>query len=156
MTERPTDDELRTMLQELPRPAPPPGFAEGVMARVRAEHRRRRFRPWLLAAAAALAVSGLLLRSDREAVVETATAPVPETPPADPDRREFEAIVEEYRLLAEEIEAMRRFAGEPPFGPLVRIGGSEETDLYLDLESWLDLPPRRAGAVVPASDRGPR
>ena len=164
MAGRPTDDELREMLRALPRPEPPSGFAEGVMARVRAEQRRRHFRPWLLAAAAAaLVASGLLVRSvwfgtpsgsGAPLVAETPDAAVP-APPADPDIQEFEEIVEEYRILAEELEAMRRLGGDSAEGPILRIGGNEDLDLFLDLESYLDQQARPAGAslVVPASNR---
>ena len=176
MAGRPTDDELREMLRALPRPEPPPGFAEEVMARVRAEDRarvhaedrRRRFRPWLLAAAAAaLVASGLLVRSawdgsssgNGETLV--ATTPAPDGAPdglvdsADPDRREFEAILEEYRLLAEEFESLRQLGGDSPNGPLIRVGGNDDLDLFLDLESYLDGPSRPPGAslVVPAANR---
>ena len=165
MAGRPTDDELRAMLRALPRPEPPSGFAEGVMTRVRAEEHRRRFRPWLLAAAAAaLVASGLLVRSvwdgtgTGEPVV--AEAPAPAEPavagaPADPDLQEFEEIVREYRSLAEELDAMRRLGGDSVEGPILRIGGDEEVDLFLDLESYLDRPSRPPGAslVVPASNR---
>ncbi len=156
MAGRPNDDELREMLRTLPRPEPPSGFAEGVMARVRAEERRRRFRPWLLAAAAAaLVASGLLVRSvwngagTGEPVIAEAPAP------ADPDLQEFEEIVREYRLLAEELDAMRRLGGDSAEGPILRIGGDEDVDLFLDLESYLDGPARPPGAslVVPASTR---
>ena len=166
MAGRPTDDELREMLRTFPRPEPPSGFAEGVMARVRSEARRRRFRPWLLAAAAAaLAASGLvaagLVGSARDTGGEgplVADAPASVDPDADPDLREFEAIVREYRLLAEELEAMRRLGGDSVEGPILRIGGNDDLDLFLDLESYLDRPARPPGAslVVPASDRGPR
>ena len=165
MPGRPTDDELREMLRTLPRPEPPSGFAEGVMTRVRAEERRRRFRPWLLAAAAAaLVASGLLVRSvwngagTEEPLV--AEAPAPAEPvvagtPADPDQQEFEEIVREYRLLAEELEVMRRLGGDSTDGPILRIGGDEDVELFLDLESYLDPPARPPGAslVVPASNR---
>ena len=165
MAGRPTDDELRAMLRGLPRPEPPSGFAEGVMTRVRAEERRRRFRPWLLAAAAAaLVASGLLVRSvwDGTGTEEplVAEAPAPAEPavagaPADPDLQEFEEIVREYRSLAEELDAMRRLGGDSVEGPILRIGGDEEVDLFLDLESYLDRPSRPPGAslVVPASNR---
>ena len=165
MAGRPTDDELRAMLRALPRPEPPSGFAEGVMTRVRAEERRRRFRPWLLAAAAAaLVASGLLVRSvwDGTGTGEplVAEAPAPAEPavagaPADPDLQEFEEIVREYRSLAEELDAMRRLGGDSVEGPILRIGGDEEVDLFLDLESYLDRPSRPPGAslVVPASNR---
>lgn len=165
MAGRPTDDELRAMLRALPRPEPPSGFAEGVMTRVRAEERRRRFRPWLLAAAAvALVASGLLVRSvwdgtgTGEPVVAEAPAPaepVVTAAPADPDLQEFEEIVREYRSLAEELDAMRRLGGDSVEGPILRIGGDEEVDLFLDLESYLDRPSRPPGAslVVPASNR---
>ena len=167
-TDRPTDDELREMLRALPRPEPPPGFAGEVMARVRAEDRRRRFRPWLLAAAAAaLVASGFLVRSawdgsssgNGEILVATAPAPdgAPDAAvnPADADRREFEAILEEYRLLAEEFEALRQLGGDSPNGPLIRVGGNDDLDLFLDLESYLDRPSRPPGAslVVPAANR---
>lgn len=164
MAGRPTDDELREMLQALPRPEPPSGFAEGVMARVRAEERRRRFRPWLLAAAAAaLVASGLVVRSawfgtpsgrDAPLVAETPAPPAVATP-ADPDLQEFEEIVEEYRLLAEELETMRDLGGDSVEGPILRIGGNEDLDLFLDLESYLDRQARPPGAslVVPASNR---
>ena len=173
MSGRPTDNELREMLRALPRPEPPPGFAEEVMARVRAEGRSHRFRPWLLAAAAAaLVASGLLVRSvwdgagsgNEETLI--ATAPAPEAAldaldaldAADPDREEFAAILEEYRLLAEELDALRRLSGESPYGPLIRVGGNDDLDLFLDLESYLDRPFRPPGAslVVPAADRRPR
>ena len=165
MAGRPTDDELRAMLRALPRPEPPSGFAAGVMTRVRAEERRRRFRPWLLAAAAAaLVASGLLVRSvwDGTGAEEplVAEAPAPAEPaeagaPADPDLQEFEEIVREYRSLAEELDAMRRLGGDSVEGPILRIGGDEEVDLFLDLESYLDRPARPPGAslVVPASNR---
>ena len=179
MAGRPTDDELRNVLRTLPRPEPPPGFAEGVMARVRAEERRRRFRPWLLAAAAAaLVASGLLVRSVWDGAgsgnEETLVAAAPESNPAvdstgdsvvdpvvgsaDPDRQEFEELLAEYRLLAEEIETMRRLGGEPPYGPLIQVGGNEDLDLFLDLKSYLDGPARPPGAslVVPAGNRRPR
>lgn len=152
MTRRPTDDELRTLLRELPRPDPPPGFAEGVLARVRAFERRRLARPWLLAVAASLVFGA--------ALVLRALAPAPVAAP-DPERVEFEEILAEHRRLAEEIDAMRRLAGEPPLRPLLRIGGSEELDLFLDLQPWLDSPAPPAGvdpggpAVVPAADRRP-
>ena len=172
MAGRPTDDELREMLRALPRPEPPPGFAEEVMARVRAddrarvhaEDRRRRFRPWLLAAAAAaLVASGLLVRSawdgppsgNGETLVATTPAPDGLVDSADPDRREFEAILEEYRLLAEEFESLRQLGGDSPNGPLIRVGGNDDLDLFLDLESYLGGPSRPPGAslVVPAANR---
>ena len=176
MAGRPTDDELREMLRALPRPEPPPGFAEEVMARVHAEDRarvhaedrRRRFRPWLLAAAAAaLVASGLLVRSAWDGPTSgngetlVATTPAPDRTPdglvdsADPDRREFEAILEEYRLLAAELEAMSRLGGASSEGPVIRIGGNDDLDLFLDLESYLDRPSRPPGAslVVPAANR---
>ena len=167
MAGRPTDDELREMLRALPRPEPPSGFAEGVMTRVRAEERRRRYRPWLLAAAAAaLVASGLLVRSvwdgapsgsDAPIVAETPApaAPVVAGAPADPDLEEFEEIVRAYRRLAEELDAMRRLGGDSADGPILRIGGDEDVDLFLDLESYLDPPARAPGAslVVPASHR---
>ena len=167
MASRPTDDELQEMLRALPRPGPPTGFAEGVMERVRAEERRNRFRPWLLAAAAvALVASGLFVRSvwtelkteSDEALL--AVAPNMESPAEiiDSDRQEFEAILEEYRLLVEEIEAMRHLGGEPPYGPLIRLGGNGDLDLFLDLESYLAHPdrPSSTSLVVPAIDRNPR
>lgn len=164
MAGRPTDDELREMLRTLRRPEPPSGFAQGVMARVRAEERRRRSRPWLLAAAAAAVVaSGLVVRSvwdgpaPEEALVAETLAPEPATAPAtaDPDVQEFEELVREYRLLAEEIEAMRRLGGDAVDGPMLRVGGNEDLDLFLDLESYLDRQARPPGAslVVPASNR---
>ena len=165
MSGRPTDDELREMLRTLPRPEPPSGFAEGVMARVRAEERRRRFRPWLLAAAAAaLVASGLLIRSVGDGAgtdgPRVADAPAPVEPvapgaPADPDLQEFEEIVREYRRLAEELDARRRLGGDSAEGPILRIGGDEDVDLFLDLESYLGRPARPPGAslVVPASTR---
>jgi hypothetical protein len=160
MAGRPTDDELREMLRTLPRLEPPSGFTRGVMARVRAEERRRRFRPWLLAAAAAtLVASGLAIRSvgdgapSEESVIAAAPAAAPA--PADPDVQEFEELVREYRLLAEEIEAMRRLGGDSADGPMLRVGGNEDLDLFLDLESYLDRQARPPGAslVVPASTR---
>ena len=165
MAGRLTDDELREMLRALPRPEPPSGFAAGVMTRVRAEERRRRFRPWLLAAAAAaLVASGLLVRSVLEGTgaeePRVAEAPAPAEPavaeaPTDPDVQEFEEIVRQYRLLAEELEAMRRLGGDSAEGPILRIGGDEDVDLFLDLESYLAPPARPPGAslVVPASTR---
>ena len=168
MTGRPSDDELRAMLQALPRPEPPSGFAEGVMARVRADARHRGLRPWLLAAAAAAVVaSGLVIRSVRDGSgtepPRVAAAPAADVRAADvseirdPDHREFAAIVEEYRQLAEEVEALRRLGGESPYGPLIRVGGNEELELFLDLESYLNRPPRPAASlVVPAADRRPR
>ena len=155
MAGRPTDDEMREMLRALPRREPPSGFAQSVMVRVRAEERRRRIRPWLLAAAAALVASGLLVRSvwtgagTEEALVAEAPAP------ADPALQEFEEIVQEYRLLADELEAIRQLGGDSPDGPMLRIGGNDDLDLFLDLESYLDGAARPPGAslVVPASNR---
>ena len=163
MAGRPTDDELREMLRALPRPEPPAGFAAGVMSRVRAEERRRRFRPWLLAAAAAaLVASGLTVRSvwfgtppgnDVPLVAETPDAAA--APQTDPDIEEFEEIVEEYRLLAEELETMRRLGGDSVEGPILRIGGNDDLDLFVDLESYLERQARPPGAslVLPASNR---
>lgn len=170
MSKRPTDEEIRGMVRDLPRREPPPGFARKVMNRVHAEHARRRFRPWLLAAAAAVAglALTLLLSSGRHGfapgsgdggqLAETDPSTEFQRAPLDSERREFEAIREEYRQLAAEIEVMRRFAGDPPVGPLVRIVGSDELELFFDLQSYLDLPPRPAATstVVPASDRGRR
>ena len=170
MARRPTDDELRELLRALPTREPPAGFAEGVMARVRAEERGRRFHPGLLAAAAvALVASGLLIRSvwngteRAEPLAATTPAPAPVPPPepaiaaapADPDLREFEEIVREYRLLAEELEAIRRLGGDSVDAPMLRIGGNEDLDLFLDLESYLDRAARPPGAsrVIPASTR---
>ena len=118
----------------------------------------------MVLAAAALVASGLLVRSvgngtgtEEPLVAET---PAPADPvvagvPADPDVREFEEIVREYRRLAEELEAMRRLGGDSAEGPILRIGGGEDVDLFLDLESYLDPPARPPGAslVVPASTR---
>ena len=75
--------------------------------------------------------------------------------PADPDLQEFAAIVEEYRLLAEELETIRQLGGDTPDGPMLRIGGNDDLDLFLDLESYLDRPARPPGAslVVPAANR---
>ena len=166
MAGRPTDDELREMLRALPRPEPPSGFAQSVMVRVRADARRRRIRPWLLAAAAAaLVASGLLVRSvwtgapsgNEEPLVAAAPAsdPAAAPVPADPDLQEFEEIVREYRLLAEELETIRQLGGDSPDGPMIRIGGNDDLDLFLDLESYLDRPARPPGAslVVPAANR---
>ena len=163
MAGRPTEDELRAMLRSLPRPEPPSGFAEGVMSRVRAEERRRRFRPWLLAAAAAaLVASGLAVQAvwngagNDEPLVASAPAAAPAADaPTDADLQEFEAIVREYRMLADELEAIQQLGGDSPDGPMIRIGGNEDLDLFLDLESYLDPPARPPGAalVVPASNR---
>ena len=163
MAGRPTDDELRAMLRALPRSEPPSGFAEGVMSRVRAEERRRRFRPWLLAAAAAaLVASGLAVQAvwngagNEDPLVAAAPAAAPAADaPADADLQEFEAIVREYRMLADELEAIQQLGGDSPDGPMLRIGGNEDLDLFLDLESYLDPPARPPGAslVVPASNR---
>ena len=165
MAGRPTDDELREMLRALPRPEPPSGFAQSVMVRVRADARRRRIRPWLLAAAASLVASGLLVRSvwdgaasgNEEPLVAAAPASNPPAAPvsADPDLEEFEEIVREYRLLAEELETIRQLGGDSPDGPMIRIGGNDDLDLFLDLESYLDRPVRPPGAslVVPAANR---
>ena len=162
MAGRPTDDELREMLRALPRPEPPSGFAQSVMVRVRAEARRRRVRPWLLAAAAAaLVASGLLVRSAWDGAASgneeplVAAAPAAAPVPADPDLQEFEEIVREYRLLAEELETIRQLGGDSPDGPVIRIGGNDDLDLFLDLESYLDRPARLPGAslVVPAANR---
>ena len=165
MAGRPTDDELREMLRALPRPEPPSGFVQSVMVRVRADARRRRIRPWLLAAAAALVASGLLVRSvwdgaasgNEEPLVAAAPASNPPAAPvsADPDLEEFEEIVREYRLLAEELETIRQLGGDSPDGPMIRIGGNDDLDLFLDLESYLDRPVRPPGAslVVPAANR---
>lgn len=158
MAGRPTDDELRKLLRALPRAEPPAGFAEDVMARVRVEERRRRFRPWLLAAAAAaLVASGWMVRSAWFGTPSEGDAPrVAGTPvAADPDVQEFEEIVEEYRRLAEEFEVMRRLGGDSVEAPMLRIGGNEDLDLFLDLESYLDRAARPPGAsrVIPASTR---
>ena len=137
------------------------------MALVRVEERSRRIRPWLLAAAAAVLVaSGFLVRSvwtgassgNEEPLVAEAPAPDPAAlpaSPADPDLQEFEEIVQEYRLLADELEAIRQLGGDSPDGPMIRIGGNDDLDLFLDLESYLDQPARLPGAslVVPASNR---
>ena len=164
-TDRPTDDELRELLRALPRPEPPPGFAGEVMARVRAEERRRRVRPWLLAAAAAaLVASGLLVQSVWTGALfgneEPLVAAAPESEaavdvPTDPDLQEFEEIVREYQQLAEELEVIRQLGGDSPNGPLIRVGGNDDLDLFLDLESYLDRPSRPPGAslVVPAANR---
>lgn len=170
---RPTDEEVRALLADLgarPRPEPPPGFTGAVMARVRAEERARRRRPWLLAVAAAavlaLSLPALLARfgPDRPLSAPRAAAapPVEVGPPgmprplpaasADPARDELEAIRAEMRRLAEEMERAGRFAGEP----VIHIGGSDELDLFLDLESlWPPAAPPGSGAATlqRASDR---
>lgn len=169
---RPTDEEVRALLADLgarPRPEPPAGFTGAVMARVRAEERARRRRPWLLAAAAAavlaLSLPVLLARIGVERPpaapltaagppVEVGAAGAPGGLPAvsaDPARGELEAIRLEMRRLAEEMERARRFAGEP----VIHIGGSDELDLFLDLESlWPAAPPvSGAAALQRASDR---
>ena len=169
---RPTDEEVRALLADLgarPRPEPPPGFTGAVMARVRAEERARRRRPWLLAAAAAAALAlslpAVLSRFGAErppAAPLTAAGPPVEVGPAgtpgrlpaaspDPARDELEAIRAEMRRLADEMERARRFAGEP----VIHIGGSDELDLFLDLESlWPAAPPASGAATLRrASDR---
>lgn len=169
---RPTDEEIRALLADLgsrPRPEPPAGFTGAVMARVRAEERARGRRPWLLAAAAA-AVLALSLPAvlARLGVLRPPSAPravaelpvevgPPGTPrslraaPADPARDELEAIRAEMSRLAEEMERARRFAGEP----VIHIGGSDDLDLFLDLESLWPAAPGRSGAAAlrRASDR---
>lgn len=169
---RPTDAEVRALLADLgarPRPEPPPGFTAAVMARVRADERARRRRPWLLAAAAAavfaLSLPAVLARfgGARPPAAPRAAAgpPVEVGPPgtlrplpaasADPARDELEAIRAEMRRLAEEMERARRFAGEP----VIHIGGSGGLDLFLDLESlWPTAPPGGGAARLQrASDR---
>ena len=57
------------------------------------------------------------------------------------------------RRLAREMERARRFAGEP----VIHIGGSDDLDLFLDLESlWPPAPGRRGAFLIRASDRRPR
>ena len=75
--------------------------------------------------------------------------------PTDPDLQEFEEIVREYQQLAEELEVIRQLGGDSPNGPLIRVGGNDDLDLFLDLESYLDRPSRPPGAslVVPAANR---
>ena len=171
---RPTDEEIRALLSELPRPEPPPGFADAVMARVHRERHRRRWIPriaWWAAAAATLAIfaSALLLApDDREGapppVADAGSTQEREALAPSAERAEFEALRADYRRLAEDMELLRRFAGESAGsagggglpGPLVRIGGSDQLDLFLDLGSFLELPPVSASSrpvVVPASDR---
>lgn len=169
---RPTDEEVRALLADLgarPRPEPPAGFTGAVMARVRAEERARRRRPWLLAAAAAallaLSLPAVLARfgAERPPSAQRAAADLPvEVGPAsapgrlpaasaDPARDELEAIRAEMRRLAGEMERARRFAGEP----VIHIGGSGGLDLFLDLESlWPPAPAGNGAARLQrASDR---
>ena len=57
------------------------------------------------------------------------------------------------RRLAREMERARRFAGEP----VIHIGGSDDLDLFLDLESlWPPAPGPRGASLIRASDRRPR
>ena len=188
MPVRPSDSEIRRMVSELPHPEPPDGFARGVMAEVHAEERRRRLRPWYLAAAAAVVVgSGLVV-----ALVGTplTPAPAPVVAASDPEsaeaRREFEALREEVRMLGEQIalmDALRSAGARPAVGDAravfgrpssgaavprpgpsfvtpVRIGGTDEVPLFLDIESFFDraAPGALSGSprVLPASDRGRR
>ena len=175
---RPTDEEIRTLLSGLPRPEPPAGFTDAVMARVRRENRRRRF-PWLaVAAGAAILAVALLLGpagggpadEPPPATAANAGGAGPSEPPEPPrlaaERAEFEALREETRRLAEQLELLRQFTGEVPArglpagsaAPLVRIGGTEEMDFFLDLQSFLEIPPgpEPGPTVIPASSRGRR
>ncbi len=175
-----SDSELRRMVAELPHPEPPKGFADATMARIRAEERRRRRRPWFLAAAAAVLVaSGLLVSRGTDPSGELPAAPV--TAGADDPARELEALREEVRRLGDQLALMdalmrapsdpapgrvslRRVVNRVPddFPPLVspvRIGGTDELGVFLDLESFLDDAAFAAAAssspvrVLPASDR---
>ena len=153
MAGRPTDDELREMLRALPRPEPPSGFAAGVMDPGAGGRAAPPLPP--LAARRGSGGAGRFgavgpVRWDGTGTEEprVAEAPAPAEPavaeaPADPDVQEFEEIVRQYRLLAEELEAMRRLGGDSAEGPILRIGGDEDVDLFLDLESYLALPPGR-------------
>ena len=161
----PTNEEIRALLSELPRPAPPPGFTEAVMERIRRERRRRIPRILWLAAAAAFAIpaSTLLLAPGGPTTVPGPAADVAArgaaSLPESPERAEFEAIRADYRRLAEEMELLRQFAGESPGraapGPMVRIGGSDQLDVFLDLRAFIESAPRSAlpeSAVIPASE----
>ncbi len=132
------DDALKGALRDMKRTdeAPPPGFADRVMARVRRE-RRRRF--WTLAVAASALIAGAF--AARSAVV-----PEPALVAADPDLRELEALREDYRLLLEELDRARRLSAEP----VVPFGAHDDLDLFLDVRSLWERPPER---VVPVSQR---
>ncbi len=71
----------------------------------------------------------------------------------DAARAELEALRQEVRRLVAEMERARRFAGEP----VIHIGGSDDLDLFLDLESlWPPVPGPRGASLLRASDRRPR
>lgn len=71
----------------------------------------------------------------------------------DAARAELEALRQEVRRLVAEMERARRLAGEP----VIHIGGSDDLDLFLDLESlWPPAPGPRGASLLRASDRRPR
>lgn len=169
---RPTREEIRALLSGLPHPEPPPGLSDAVMARVHREgRRRRRIRriPWLAAACVLLASALFLVPGDQAEVPARVAEMVPGGEAGagalsrSAERVEFEAIRADYRRLADDMELLRQFvaelpgngSGAGPSGPLVRIGGSDQLDLFLDLRPFFELPPSATPtpAVIPAADR---
>lgn len=137
MSHEESPDTLRQALRALPRARPSGGFTERVLER--ADVRRRSFLP-----------SGGALRRPTAAVLGAATVaaalvagalalapPGPRTePPAERERRaRVETLEAERRLLASELDEIRRLASslrEP--APVLYLGGDEEIDLVVDLD----------------------
>ncbi len=144
------DDDLKKALAGMKKTEweLPAGFADRVMGRVR-RARRRPF--WFLASAAAAAIVAAVVF--RAAWLPVEAPPQPQLAlPNHEDRRELEALREEYQRLLLDLERARMLANEPvaPFGP-----AHDDFDLFLDVRSFWERPPSSFSGepVIPVSQR---
>ena len=138
MTDERHDDDLARLmrtLRELPREEASAAFVTHVMEAVEPPRRSLGLPAFgLLAATLLVALLAATLR--------------PGAPAADTQRRALEDIVQEYSQLQAEWQALQGLRAAAR--PVVYLGGTDGTDLVLDLEQWARL--RAASRAAPAPD----
>lgn len=118
-------DRLELLLRSLPKEKASDGFTAGVMRRVREDRPAPARRPWLVPAAAALAVA-IFTGAGTLAWVRAERA----------EERRMAAIRAEREELAAEVRQLRELTAQ--LEPAVYVGSSNHYDYYVGLDA-LDL-----------------
>jgi len=129
MSDPHNDDRLRKALQELPAESASEGFTRGVMNRLDVSEPRPLQFPTMLRYALASAiliavgfVAGANYRAEKAAAEISAAR--------------AQTLRLETSQLLEELEALQKLAKETV--PVYYIGGTEDTDLLMEVGPWLD------------------
>jgi hypothetical protein len=119
------DRRLGELLRSLPRPQASEDFTGRVLARLHDEQRRPRpvVRPWMAAAAAALALAALAPFSARWLAPERSLAD---------ERAQLGELQREHRQLEQELSSLMSLGGDAD--DVVYLGGDDDVALVVDLD----------------------